>query len=71
MSDHLPKIGAPISWNAGYVAASNPYTIAFPPKSVTRNTRNGRTMLKPKVPVKLINNKGKSEISFWSTLFTV
>ena len=61
-----------MSWNAGYVAASNPYTTAFPPRSVTRNTRKGRTILKPKVPVKLISNKGKSEIFFWcAKLFSV
>jgi hypothetical protein len=35
--------------------------MAFPPKSLTKNTRKGRTILKPKVPMKLINNKGKSE----------
>jgi hypothetical protein len=35
-------------------------TMAFPPKSLTGNTRKGKTILKPKVPIKLINNIGKS-----------
>jgi len=33
----------------------------LPPRSVTKNTRKGRTMLKPKVPMKVINSKGRSE----------
>jgi hypothetical protein len=38
--------------------------MAFPPKLITKNTKKGRTMLKPSVPIKLINNKGKMGISF-------
>lgn len=56
-------MGAPISWNTGYIAASKPYTMAFPPK-ITKNIKKGRTMLKPSVPIKLINSKGKSGIYF-------
>ena len=36
--------------------------LAFLPKSVTKNTRKGRTILKPRVPIKLINNIGRSVI---------
>lgn len=57
---HLPKIGAPMSWNAGYIADKIPETIALSPKSLTKNTRKDKTMLKPRVPIKLISNIEKS-----------
>ena len=41
-----------------------PLTMAIPPKLITKNIKKGRTMLKPSVLIKLINNKGKSGICF-------
>jgi hypothetical protein len=43
----------------GYVADNIPKTIALPPKSLTKNTRKGKTILKPRVPIKLISNMGE------------
>ena len=39
----------------------------FPPKSITKNTKKGKTILKPMVPIKFDNNKGKIE----TCLFTL
>jgi hypothetical protein len=64
VSDHFPNIGDPISWKAGYVAASRPYIIALPPNFITTKTRNGRTILKPRVPTKFTNKIGTSEACF-------
>lgn len=47
-----------MSWNARYTADNMPKTIAFPPNSITKNTKKGKTILNPRVPIKLINNRG-------------
>ncbi|HZB17170.1 MAG TPA: hypothetical protein VE445_08385 [Nitrososphaeraceae archaeon] len=46
--------------------------LALPPKSLIRNTRKGKTILKPSVPIKLSSSIGKSEIcSLLCTLATI
>jgi hypothetical protein len=45
--------------------------MAFPPRSMTKNTRKGRTILKPRVPMKVINNKGRSEFFSLCTIVTI
>jgi hypothetical protein len=64
ISDHLPRIGAPMSWNNGYVALAIPYIIAFPPNFSIRKMRKGRIMLNPSVPMKLTNNSGYMDTRF-------
>ena len=38
--------------------------MASPPNFMTKKTRKGNTILKPRVPTKLTNNIGKSEGGF-------
>ncbi len=38
---------------------------AFPPNRVTRNTKKGKTMLNPRVPMKFIKRMGNIEIDFF------
>jgi hypothetical protein len=45
--------------------------MAFPPRSMTKNTRKGRTILKPRVPMKVINNKGKIELFSLCAIATI
>jgi hypothetical protein len=40
-------------------------------ETVTKKMRKGRTILKPRVPIKLINSIGKSEICSLCTLATI